>query len=112
MKPIKIVISEDFSDAPGARYYDDGDDSGQEFYEKLLKPKFEEALSKSTTLEVDLDGTYGYATSFISEAFGTLSTEFGKDVVLQNIKITSTEEKKILEYTIKVIKSPESKPND
>ena len=37
---IKISIAKDFSLYPGARYRTDGDNSGQQFYEDILKPKF------------------------------------------------------------------------
>lgn len=44
MKDIIIDIKADFSDSPGARYRKDGPHSGEEFFEVLLKPKFEEAV--------------------------------------------------------------------
>jgi hypothetical protein len=60
-----IVIATDFSDAPGARYRADGPKSGEEFLEDLLRPKFKAALAAGGLLLVDLDGTWGYASSFI-----------------------------------------------
>ena len=43
MDNICINIKNDFSDSPGARYRKDGPNSGQQFYEEILKNKFEEA---------------------------------------------------------------------
>ncbi|MCK7596900.1 STAS-like domain-containing protein [Microbulbifer sp. CAU 1566] len=107
MADLKISIAEDFSDAPGARYRDDGDASGQEFYEDHLKGKFEEAVAKKNRLIIDMDRTYGYATSFISASFGRLSKEFGADKVLSIVEIISKEDENVKRYTINIIKNPE-----
>mgnify|MGYP001411118216 CR=1 FL=1 len=82
----------DFSKTPGARYRTDGDYSGQEFYEDVLQGAFVESIRRHEKLEVDLDGTEGYATSFLDESFGRLSEEFGAQTVLNNVIIISFEE--------------------
>jgi hypothetical protein len=87
-----LKISSDFSETPGARYYTDGHDSGEEFYERILRHAFKEALDDRSILSIDLDGTEGYATSFLDEAFMRLTKEFGKKEVLSHIKIISSEE--------------------
>ena len=87
-----LKISTDFSDTPGARYYTDGDNSGEEFYDKILNKQFQSALDDNTKLTIDLDGTEGYATSFLDEAFVRLVKDFGKEIVLKHIKIISMEE--------------------
>lgn len=69
---MKIKISTDFSRIPGARKPDEGDSSGEEFREKILRPKLLEAINKKEKLEIDLDGTAGLGTSFLEEAFGGL----------------------------------------
>lgn len=107
-KYIKINIAEDFSDAPGARYILDGPDSGEAFYKKKLSPKFKEALKKQCVLLIDMDGTFGYATSFISESFGCLSKEFGSKIILANIEIKSNEDKQLKIYVENTIKNPEN----
>ena len=89
---IFIKISDDFSDAPGARYYSDGEKSGQEFLDLILRPKFEEAEEADVKLVVDLDDVWGYASSFISGSFGELSTTFGRDKVLNRIEIRTTKD--------------------
>lgn len=107
MSEVKIIsIAKDFSDAPGARYRTDGPASGQEFFEEKLKPAFIEAVEKGVFLLIDMDGTYGYATSFISEAFGRLSKEFGVIEVLKNVDIKSDEDKNLKEYVLNAIRNP------
>lgn len=106
MPNLKIIIASDFSDAPGARYYTDGPDSGEEFYDTLLKPRFEEALNSGSILTIDMDGTFGYATSFISASFGVLSKNFGPEKVLKILDMKSDEDPEILNFTIKTIKNP------
>ena len=64
----------------------------EEFYEDHLRLAYIEATSKGEMLEVDLDGTEGYATSFLDEAFGRLAEEFGAKNVLKKIEIISVEE--------------------
>lgn len=87
-----IKVSDDFSPTPGARYYEDGDDSGQAFYDNCLKNAFQQAVNDGEKLIIDLDGTEGYATSFLDEAFVRLVRDFTKAIVLKHIEIISTEE--------------------
>lgn len=68
MKKIKIV--DVYTDKPGARYNTQGPYSGEDFREKILYPIFKECLDNNETLEVDLDGGYGYGSSFLEETFG------------------------------------------
>ena len=89
---LTLKISRDFSVYPGARYYSDGKFSGEEFYNVILRKTFQEALDNNQQLTVDLDGTAGYASSFLSESFGLLSEAFGKDKVLTNLFIISENE--------------------
>lgn len=87
----KINICNDFSSTPGARHLSDGDFSGEEFFKKILEPNYLN-LEKDQVLEIDLDGTDGYATSFLDEAFGGLARKYGKEDVLSKLKFISTEE--------------------
>ena len=88
----RLKISEVFSEYPGARYYEDGPDSGQEFFETVLKTAFENSLNAKEKLVVDLDGTAGYASSFLSESFGRLAEMFTVKGVLANLDIISNDE--------------------
>lgn len=74
---IILDIAKDFSRCPGARYPDEGDNSGQEFRNNFLKPKIQEALEKGLRLKIILDGSAGYSTAFLEEAFGGLVREDG-----------------------------------
>lgn len=88
---ILIDIAKDFTDEPGARNYSDGPFSGEEFYDKLLRPKYLEAKEKNLKLKIILDGTEGYASSFLNEAFIRLGTEFTPDEVWDNLILVSNE---------------------
>ena len=105
-KKQKIKVSKDFSDAPGARYRSNGPKSGQEFYEDLMLPTFEIAVKNNATLEIDLDDTWGYASSFLSENFERLSKEKGSEVVLKHIEIISNDEPELIEIIKNMIESP------
>ena len=106
---IKITIKSDFSDSPGARYREDGPHSGQEFYEDLLKPKFLEAQAKGVKLEIDLDGVWGYPSSFVSGSFGKLSLEYTSEMVLSIVVFISEESETRKDRIIAEIKHPTKK---
>lgn len=64
----KISVAS-FSREPVGRYLTDGAQSGQAFRERVLLP----ALLAAELVTVDLDGTEGYGSSFLEEAFaGTM----------------------------------------
>lgn len=63
-----IRIAEDFTEFPGGRYPEDGDGNGTDFRERFLVP----ALSSGCKVTIVLDGTRGYPSSFLEEAFGGL----------------------------------------
>jgi len=77
MDCLVINIAEDFSRCPGARYPSEGDFSGEEFRNNYLKPTIEEALKKGQRVRIILDGSAGYSTAFLEEAFGGLVREDG-----------------------------------
>lgn len=70
---LKVSIAKDFSVTPGPRYRDEGDFSGQQFREDILEPIFIKAREEGKKVQVDLDGTLGYGTSFLEEVFGGLA---------------------------------------
>lgn len=103
---MRIKISEDFSDTPGARYYSDGENSGQQFYEEILREKFKLAITQKSTLEIDFDDCYGFASSFISESFGRLSEEFGKDLALKTLILISIQDPILPEQIRQIVSNP------
>lgn len=70
--PTLIDVAIDFSPTPGGRLRKHGPSSGEEFRTKVLVPALKVAISHGSQLVVRLDGTAGYAGSFLEEAFGGL----------------------------------------
>jgi hypothetical protein len=94
-----ISVARDFSKFPAGRFNEDGDFSGQRFREQLLI----RGLSKAERVIVELDGTAGYGSSFLEEAFGGLvrlkqyeGKELHERLVLKSIDASLTAE--IWEY--------------
>ena len=94
---ITIKVALDFSEIPGPRSIEEGDFSGEEFLNSHLRPKFDEATAAGVPLMIDLDGTEGYATSFLEAAFGGLSRDVGADKLLKTLKFRSLEEPYLVE---------------
>lgn len=93
---IKINICDDFTETPGARYRNEGSYSGEEFRDTILEPKYCEACQKKQKLVIELDGGYGYATSFLEEAFGGLSRKYPKNEVLETLTFVSNDEPSLI----------------
>lgn len=70
-----INVASDFSRTPGPRHAHEGKFSGEQFRKDVLRPRFDEAVGAGSRLRVELDGTAGYARSFLEEAFGGLVRE-------------------------------------
>lgn len=99
MGNIVLNIAKDYTRCPGARYEREGDYSGERFRNEFLVPKLEEALAAGVKLEVILDGSAGYSTSFIEESFGGLirTNHYSLQTVKDNIIIVSEEDPSYLE---------------
>lgn len=85
-----IRIASDFSRFPAGRYTTDGPYSGQGFLENNLIP----ALQNNGSVKIVLDGTMGYGSSFLEEAFGGLVRlkKWPLSVLLNNIEFVSDDE--------------------
>lgn len=94
---LRICISEDFSETPGARLRSEGSYSGEEFRETMLKDKYLKARESGDKLVINLDGGYGYPTSFLEEAFGGLAREFGSSEVLAILEFESNDEPALID---------------
>ena len=72
----------------------------------MLKPKYLEAVEKNEKLKIDLDGGYGYGSSFLEEAFGGLIRDLDEDYkqALEIIQIKSNDEPSLIEDITKYIK--------
>lgn len=89
---LRLSILESYTTTPGSRTIDEGDFSGEDFLRKCLKPLFEEALEHKEVLFIDLDGTEGYATSFLEEAFGGLARLYPDINILNFLEFKSEDE--------------------
>ncbi len=97
-KMAEIKISEVFSEDPGLRHCSISDESGEEFYHKVLNDEFYKAFSSDEKLIVNLDGGSGYAPSFLDEAIGNLIYDFTLTNVKNYLTIISLEEPEWIEY--------------
>jgi STAS-like domain of unknown function (DUF4325) len=92
-----INVASDFSQFPAGRYLTDGPHSGEEF-RRLLR----DLLGRFATVIVDLDGTFGYGSSFLEEAFGGLVRSGFKAAELRKrLQLRTTDkalEQEILSY--------------
>lgn len=106
---MEIIIFKDFTDAPGPRFIKQGKFSGEEFRENLLVPKFKAAISENKKLTINFDGTFGYPTSFLEEAFGGLKEQFDKSLILKTLNFISDDEKSLINEIKGYIESDERK---
>ena len=106
---INIIVRKEFTDAPGPRYIYQGEYSGELFRNEYLIPKMKEALEKKAKLFIDLDGTFGYPTSFLEESFGGLAEIYDKKVILDTIIFKSDDELGLIDEIKEYIVSDERK---
>lgn len=82
----------DFTEYPGPRYDEQGPESGEKFYVEKLNPLFLKCYREGKKLVVNLDGTAGFASSFLDEAFGQLTFDFGAASLDEYLIIESADE--------------------
>jgi len=103
-----INIANDFSKLPGPRYINEGAHSGEDFRDRILRPKFAAAQKAGEKLAIDLDGvTFGYPTSFLEEAFGGLARLVGIEIVLEGLVFRSVQEPSLPEEIRQYIRDAE-----
>ncbi|MCP1728320.1 hypothetical protein J2T60_002320 [Natronospira proteinivora] len=109
MKSTKIIISKEFSVIPLGRYLTDGPNSGERFRKDYLVP----ALRDYECVEVDLDGTRGYGSSFLDEAFGGLVRDEGieKGELKKKLRI-KTQFESLIKEIMGYIEESEYKQNE
>ncbi len=91
-----INIANEYTKTPGGRHKKEGDYSGEDFRESLLYPAFVESMKTGQTLIINLDGGFGYGSSFLEEAFGGLA-RMTHDRKVLGIQIVSEEEPRLVE---------------
>lgn len=106
-------IKDDFSETPGARSRDEGDYSGEQLREEYLRPLMNAALEDKDVRIIDLDGTHGYLTSFLEEAFGGLIRvdKFRLSDINRLFSIKSEEEPYLLEDINEYLQDAENESN-
>lgn len=107
MRELKISVA--FSDSPGGRTREEGENSGQEFRDTVLEPIYRECLENGETLCIDFDDSFGFGTSFLEEAFGGLVREYGYKDVWSHLKLIANDDETIHENVPKYIKAAEAK---
>jgi hypothetical protein len=101
---IEINIAKDFSETPGGRKKKDGNFSGEEFRNKLLSPKYKDAKDAKESLIINLDGCFGFPSSFIDESFGGLARELNDNGIFKDISFVSNDQPSLVNYIEKCIK--------
>jgi len=98
---LKISVRVDFSITPGPRFRKQGPFSGELFRESKLVP----ALRGAEKVIVDMDGTDGFGSSFIDEAFGGLVREhnFSKSDLKRKITVISEDDPLVKEDVYQAI---------
>lgn len=89
MNEYMINVAKQFARSPAGRVPTDGPNSGTRFREQFLLP----ALRAHDKVIVELDGTRGYGSSFLDEAFGSIvrSGIFTAQELLNKIELRSTD---------------------
>lgn len=86
MEKITIRVL-DFTEAPGPRFINQGEHSGEQFYVEVLNEKMAQCIRENKELDILLDGTAGYPSSFLDQAFGELVYDFTKEIVEHRVHI-------------------------
>lgn len=96
-----VSVARDYTRHPGPRYIRQGPGSGEGFRSHLVK-----ALRNHERVLVDLDGTMGYGSSFLDEAFGGLvrSEGFSREELLVRLEIKSEVDTSYRDEAIQAIK--------
>jgi len=101
---ISYCIAQGFSQTPGGRKRTDGSFSGEEFRDDVLKQLYSQAKENNEQLLIDLDGGYGYGSSFLEEAFGGLQRQYKGENILDIIVLKSDDDpmqtEKIKKYVL------------
>lgn len=108
-KIMTLSVAKDFSTYPAGRYESDGPFSGEGFLKQKLLP----ALEKAEKLKIILDGTMGYGSSFLEEAFGGLVRlqMWPLSSLLEKIEFVSDEEPGLIDEIIAYMKAEDKKLN-
>ena len=88
-----INIANDFSLFPTGRYARDSSCSAEALRDRIIIP----ALKEHSEVIIELDGTYGYSSSFLEEAFGgLLRAGYTSDYLNSSIKLSSKDDSSLI----------------
>lgn len=107
---LTLNVAEEFSPRPGPRTKEEGEFSAEQFLDQVLNGRFDQAVREDAVLLVDLDGGYGYATSFLEGAFGGLARAKGIDLVSSHLEIKSDDEPYLIDSIKTYIREARSGP--
>ncbi len=85
MEKYMINIANDFSPKLGGRWQRLGSYSGEQFFEDILKPKYQEARDNQEQLHIYMDGASPYGSSFLDQSFGELGRQYGNNDVKKSV---------------------------
>jgi hypothetical protein len=97
-KMLRLNIAKDYSPTPGSRRKSESVFSGEKLRTEVLVPLVTKAKAEDLNIEINLDGTAGYGTSFLEEAFGGLIrvNNFDYNDLAKRIHFISTEEEYLI----------------
>ena len=98
-----INIARDFSRYPYGRHNKFSNTSGERFRDDYLMPLFKDP--QITKIRIELDGTEGYGSTFLDEAFAGLVRTCGidKNEVLDKLTFISNEDPSLVKETTQYI---------
>lgn len=100
----KINIAKDYSPVLGGRWINLGPHSGEDFYNTILEPAYQEvAAGAYEKIIFELDGTKGYPSSFLDQSFGELARKYGVQKVRKTIEFKTNIFQWIVDYINKEI---------
>jgi len=101
-------IATEFTRTPGPRLKEEGDYSAELFLETILADLFDKVVKNRQKLVIDLDGTEGYATSFLEGAFGGLARGFSPKLTLKHLELVSSRQPFLVDEIVEYIKNAQS----
>ena len=86
-------IADEFSKTPGGRFRKHGPYSGEAFRDDVLRGLLGQAIGSDDKLVIVLDGTHGYGSSFLEEAFGGLIRLrlFDREQVMRHLELQASD---------------------
>jgi len=102
MSDVTVNIK-DFTTLPGGRFRGSGDGSAEEFYADILQPKLDDPTIDK--IIINMDGTWGYSISFISQLGLYLRDHLGSfEAMKRKIVLVSSDKPTVVDVFWQLIK--------